>query len=110
MHVRVSDLLVHVEIGRPIWQYLMINNYKRTLVDIWFRVVHWIFFLALNDHVVQDDTAIHHLPHLIFRPSLSGVPNNSKTRLEHPKCRLDILPASLLILGKVGVLPSWHRV
>src|SRR3954466_15769027 len=107
MHVRVSDLLAHVVVGCPIWRYLVINNWKRPLVEIWFRVIHWTLFLALNDHVVQDDTTIHHLPYLIFRPSLSGVPDNGKSRLEHPKCPLDILPAILLALGKVGVLPSW---
>src|SRR3954467_12084044 len=110
MHLWVSDLLTHVEVGCPISRYLMINNCKRPLVEIWFRVIHWILFLALNDHVVQDDTTIHHLPQLIFRPSQSGVPDNGKSRLKHPNFLLDILPASLLTLGKVGVLPSWHKV
>src|SRR4051812_13449515 len=110
MHLLVSDLLTHVEVSCSIWRYLVINNCKRPLVKIWFRVIHWILFLALNDHVVQDDTTIHHLPHFIFRPSLREVSDNGKSRLEHPKCPLDILHARQLTLGKVGVLPSWHKV
>src|ERR1041385_695755 len=110
MHLRVSDLLTHIEVGCPIYRYLVINNCKMSLVEIWFSVKHWLLFLALNDHVVQDDTTIHHLPYLRFRPGQSGVSDNSKSRLEHTKCPLYILPASLLALGKVGVLASWHRV
>ena len=77
---------------------------------VWSSVKHWLFLLALNEHVVQDDTASHDLSHLSFRPGLSGVPNNSESRLEHTKCPLDILPANLLKLRKPGVLASWHRV
>ena len=88
----------------------MINLGKGTLPVVWFSVKHWLFLLALNDHVVEDDTAGHDLPHLIFRPGLSGVPDNSNSKLEHTKCPLDILPASLLQLGKVGLLASWHNV
>src|SRR3954470_302692 len=110
MHLRVSDLLTHIKVGCPICWYLVFNYCKRSLVEIWFSFKYWILFLALNGHVVQDDTTIHHLPHLRFRPGQSGVPYNDILRLEHPKCPLDILLASLLALGKVGVLPSWHRV
>src|SRR3989337_2976847 len=110
MHMWVSDLLTHIEEDRPCCRYLVINSCKRTLPEIWFSVKHWLFLLALNDHVVQDDTASHDLPHLIFRPGLSRVPDNSKSRLKHTKCPLDILPASLLNLRKVGLLASWHRV
>jgi hypothetical protein len=58
--------------------------------------------VTLDDHVVLDHTHMYHLPHLVFRPCKSRAPNNSKSRLKHTKYPLDILPATLLELSKVG--------
>jgi hypothetical protein len=61
-----------------------------------------------RDHVVQNYTTVHHLPHLRFRPNKSWVPYNGKTRLEHTKFPLDILPSCLLTYGKPRLLlQSW---
>jgi hypothetical protein len=56
--------------------------------------------VALSDNVVHDRTRMHHLLHLILRPSKNRVPNNSKSRLEHTKYPIDILRAALLALCK----------
>jgi hypothetical protein len=57
---------------------------------------YWFSPLTLNNHVVQDHTTVHHLPHLSFPPSKSWVPDNGKTRLKHTKCPLYILLSCLL--------------
>jgi hypothetical protein len=38
-------------------------------------VVVGICALTLNDHVAQENASIHHLSHLVLRPSESGIPD-----------------------------------
>jgi hypothetical protein len=71
--------------------------------------------LTLDDHVVHDITIIHDLPHLSRRPLTCGVSDNGKTLLEHTKGSLNILPKTLMTLGKplfilqVGVTNCLHN-
>jgi hypothetical protein len=89
-------------------EHVMTKSRKRTLPVIWFRVIHQMLPLTLNNHVMHDDTCIHGFPHLSLRPRKCREPNNNELSLEHTKCTLDILPASLLTLCKPRILTSWH--
>jgi hypothetical protein len=86
----------------------LIKSRKRTLAVIRFSVKHRMLPLTLNDHIVHDHTCIHGFPYLIFRPGKCREPVNSESSLEHIKCTLDILPASLLTLRKPRFFTSWH--
>ena len=56
--------------------------------------------LILYYHIVNDHTSSHHLPQLIRDPSPSRIPNDAPSRLQNTKGTLDILPSTLLLLGK----------
>ena len=91
----------------------MINIGKRTLTVVWYpclTIRHRVIPLTLNDHVVQDHTTLHHLPHVGLRLSHSWVPDNGKSRLQRTKCSLDILPASLPALRKPSFRASCHSL
>jgi hypothetical protein len=64
--------------------------------------------LTFNNHVMHDDTCIHGLPHLSLGPCKCRKPDNNESTMEHAKCTLDILPASLLTLYKPRFFTSWH--
>jgi hypothetical protein len=82
---------------------------KRTYIVVCMIII-WFSPLTFNNHVVQDHTTVHHLPHLRFRSSKSWVPDNDKTRLKHTKCPLYILPSCLLTLCKPRLLlRSWSK-
>jgi hypothetical protein len=103
----VADLHMHGEESRKLNGHLVIKLCKRTYVVVCMIII-WFSPLTLNNYVVQDHTTVHHLLHLRFRPSKSWVPDNGKTRLDHTKCTLDILPSCHLTLEKLRLLlRSW---
>jgi hypothetical protein len=78
------------------------------LLVIWFRVIHRMLLLTFNNHVMHDDTCIHGLPNLSLGSCKCRKPDNSESCLEHTKCTLDILLASLLTLCEPRFFTSWH--
>jgi hypothetical protein len=80
--------------------HIMINMDERPFLIIWKIIMHWISMLTLEDHVMHDYTSIHDLPHLSSRLLERRVLDNSKEMLGHTKGSLNILPTTLLALGK----------
>ena len=62
--------------------------------------------LVFYDHIVHDHTSSHHLPQFLRAPGISRIPNNAPSRLQNTKGTLDILPSTLLLLGKSPPLLS----
>jgi hypothetical protein len=100
MCIYILDFFTHGKKGSKCGGYLVTDSRKRTLSVIWFSVKYRMLPLTLNDHVVHGHICIHDLPHLTVQLGKSSVPDNGESSLKHTKCTLDILPASLLTLGK----------
>jgi hypothetical protein len=62
-------------------QNIIINSGKRIYKIICMIVIWEIYALTLDDHVLHPNTSIHHLLHLLLRPSESGISDNSKLKL-----------------------------
>ena len=56
--------------------------------------------LVFYDDIVHDQTSSHHLPQFLHAPDISRIPNDVPSRLQNTKGTLDILPSTLLLLGK----------
>jgi hypothetical protein len=60
--------------------------------------------LIFYDHIVHDHISSHHLPQFLRAPGISRIPNDASSRLQNTKGTLDILPSTLLLLGKFFLL------
>src|SRR6185295_6492804 len=63
-----------------------------------FEVVIIVIALVFNNHVMHYDASHHNIMERLFIPQTSWTTNNSKARLENPKCPLNILSTSFLCL------------
>ena len=56
--------------------------------------------LVFYDHIMHDHTSSHHLSQFLRAPGISRILNDAPSRLQNTKGTLDILPSTLLLLGK----------
>jgi hypothetical protein len=93
MSIYIPDLYVHDEKISKTHGNLLMNIYKRTVTLIGTNIA-----IRSSLSVTLDDQVHHASNASPPRPSKSRVPNNSKSRLNHIKYPLDILPTNLLIV------------
>ena len=65
------------------------------------EVVIIVITLVFNNNVMHYDASHHNIMERLFIPQTSWTTNNSKARLENPKCPLNILSTSFLCPCKV---------
>jgi hypothetical protein len=90
--------------SEKISEHLVINISKMILTLAGTKISGLSLVVTLDDHVAHDHTSMHHIPYVVLRPGKSIGTNNRKSRPEHTKCSLDMLPATLLTLKKVEIL------
>jgi hypothetical protein len=85
MNIYVLDFYMHGEKISKTCRYIVIDSGKRTLLIIEGRGEgRRIYRLTLGDHIVHANTSIHHLPHLLLRPSESGITHNTNQDCSTP--------------------------
>ena len=101
LHVSFQITHVFMKLGE-LFKYCRYSMLRHNILTLKLKalIVQTFQALVFYDHIMHDHTSSHHLPQFLRAPGISTIPNDAPSRLQNTKGTLNILPNTLLLLGK----------